>query len=410
MEKDSHQTKEAGSSRPPGAPLPKNSLDPLLGPNPKEIVGRFPSSFSGLPPVTLPSSDQKAKRPPLDKFQHLKQTVTKRLSSLDPGWLDRCQGTKLQLGNGLVEGNCFAPAGGVQTGARSLASNPLGNDGEVLPHLERKQETGCDSPKGSCQGDIAERTLPTPNATDKCRTSVQEKQAARKSPSKEEANLAPVEKNVTSVTKHIHKLQTCLKDATWTKEMALAEVTFSKAESTFCKTDNGPRPAKTGELSFRMEQQDSVVCEGNAPCCSRGGTASSKRKRTKEPGRGSRVKKRRAASPPKPGLDEYVFDGQGAAEVQEGKERVAAIPGENLLGEVEGDEQPKWSGRSRGPACRCVQGGKQGRFVLLKLGTVLLLKRSFPGFQPVHETIKIITIKNPSFPRSVQPPFSRLCF
>ncbi|XP_067146190.1 ATP-dependent DNA helicase Q4 isoform X2 [Apteryx mantelli] len=50
----------------------------------------FPPSLSGLAPIVLSAGAKPS--PQVNKFQQLKQTVARRLGSLDPGWLQRCQG------------------------------------------------------------------------------------------------------------------------------------------------------------------------------------------------------------------------------------------------------------------------------------------------------------------------------
>ncbi|XP_074880211.1 ATP-dependent DNA helicase Q4 [Buteo buteo] len=53
----------------------------------------LPPSVSGLAPIILAAGLKPPLPPPPNKFQQLKQTVAQRLGSLDPAWLQRCQGT-----------------------------------------------------------------------------------------------------------------------------------------------------------------------------------------------------------------------------------------------------------------------------------------------------------------------------
>lgn len=53
----------------------------------------LPPSVSGLAPIVLAAGLKPPLPPPPNKFQQLKQTVAQRLGSLDPAWLQRCQGT-----------------------------------------------------------------------------------------------------------------------------------------------------------------------------------------------------------------------------------------------------------------------------------------------------------------------------
>lgn len=53
----------------------------------------LPPSVSGLAPHILAAGLKPPPPQPPNKFQQLKRTVARRLGSLDPAWLRRCQGT-----------------------------------------------------------------------------------------------------------------------------------------------------------------------------------------------------------------------------------------------------------------------------------------------------------------------------
>ncbi|XP_068789642.1 ATP-dependent DNA helicase Q4 isoform X2 [Struthio camelus] len=96
--------------RKPAVPKPEKSLESGdKGPSPNVAAGEalesdagggadrgeledllLPPSISGLAPVVLSAGLKPS--PQVNKFQQLKQTVAQRLGSLDPGWLQRCQG------------------------------------------------------------------------------------------------------------------------------------------------------------------------------------------------------------------------------------------------------------------------------------------------------------------------------
>lgn len=73
----------------------------------------LPPSVSGLAPIILTARLKPPQTPPPSKFQQLKQTVAQRLGSLDPAWLQRCQGTlgdkEMMLGDMLEQGETKQP-------------------------------------------------------------------------------------------------------------------------------------------------------------------------------------------------------------------------------------------------------------------------------------------------------------
>ncbi|XP_062987302.1 ATP-dependent DNA helicase Q4 [Elgaria multicarinata webbii] len=370
VQKDMHQTTKAGSSETPEAPLIKNSPDQLSGPDPKEFGALLPFSFPGLGPAELPSSQPKPKPAPLDKFQQLKQTVTKRLSSLDPGWLDRCQGGNLQTGEGVL--GRTEPC---QGSPKLDAMEELG----PLPHTgERKWEVRSGSSRGYCQGDMMEKQILGQSGGNTYRPRVQDNQTAGKTPGKEGANVALTGTKAEFPTlEHIHKLEACGKDAAQKMEEHLLEGASPRPRGAFCEVENRqPRPPKGGKASCEKTLQEAEAHEDDSVDRSKGGTSRVKRKRTKEPaGERKRVKKRRAADQ-KPGLGEYDFDGQDAAEVQNERGTVSPFPSENLLGEIDGEECPK---RSSASTCRAPP-KTGGNFLRLNLKKKSYVKgRAFKG-------------------------------
>ncbi|XP_061463109.1 ATP-dependent DNA helicase Q4 [Rhineura floridana] len=364
--KDMHQTTKAVSSKPPEAPLLKSCPDQLLFPDPTELATLLPPSFPGLTPDKLPFSDPKPRPSPApDKFQLLKRTVTKRLTCLDPGWLDRCQGAKPLAREGLIGDCCPASVGGSDPGQGSPGHNSLGKWG-ALPHIgELEQEMCCDSPRENSQRTVLERQPLPQSIRDNGRPSVPVNQTAGETPSKEGTDTAlPEAKAEFPAIKESHKLEKCTKDATRKTEMWHREESSPNLRGAFCEVEDGRRsPSKRGKASCKKRQQDADAQEDDCKDGAKCGTSGVKRKRTKGLAEGSRVKKLRGASQ-KPGLSEYDYDDQDTAEAQEESGTVVPVPFENLLGEVDGEECPKR--RSSILACRAPP-KKDGNFVRLNL-------------------------------------------
>ncbi|XP_053099759.1 ATP-dependent DNA helicase Q4 isoform X2 [Hemicordylus capensis] len=341
-------------------------LDQLPGPQAEEPEDLSPPLFPGLTPAKLPTSDPKPEPPSLDKFQHLKQTVTKRLSSLDPGWLERCQGITLQTGEGLIGDGCPALVHGADPCRGSPEHNSLENGG-VLPHTrEEESEMCCDSLGGNCQGSILGKKPLVQSPGGKCRPGVLENQMAGRTSNTEGPSAALVETDTVSLAlKHIHKQEICTKDATQKKEVRLLEGTSPRMRGAICEVEVGHSPPKREKASCRKKLQNAAAHEGDAVDSATCGTSGVKRKKAKELNRSSHIKRLRGVSP-KPGLSEYDFEGQDTALVQEQKGTVVPVASENLLGEVDGEECPKRRARSSIPACRAPS-KKDGNFVQLNL-------------------------------------------
>lgn len=336
LQKDLHQAPQAVPSNPPEASLLTNNLDQPPGPDAEELAGLFPSSFRGLTPAKLPSSDSRPRLPSLVKFQQLKETVTKRLSSLDAGWLDRCQGAELHPKEGLKGDSCPGEISGAAQGQGSPEHKPL----ETLPLSrsgEREQGTFCISPGGQYPEDLLRRKPICLSAGDKC---MQESLI----PSKEGTSAAPTgSNNAVSSTVNL--------DATQQVEIQLLG---GKVENALSEAEDRHRPNKR-EKASRL--QDTVTHKGGSMDHSKGGNSGVKRKRATELAREGPAKKRCGVTQ-KQQLSEYDFDCQeDAAGVQEEKETAAPTYSENLLGEVE-EEHPKQRGQSSIPTHRYVLGGE----------------------------------------------------
>ncbi|XP_060099145.1 ATP-dependent DNA helicase Q4 [Heteronotia binoei] len=350
-QKGPHQAPPAVPSTLPEASLVTNDLDQPSGPDAGELAGLFPSPFHGLTPATLPSSDPKPRLPSRDKFQQLKQTVTKRLSSLDAGWLDRCQGAERHPTKGLKGDGCPEGIRGAAEGQRSPEHKPL----ESLPISHRgKREQGMypNSPGGQSSENLPKRKAACQRTEDRC---AQESHTVGVIPCKEGTSLALTGSNndVPPRVKSIHHNL----EATQQMEMQLPE---GKAGNAFSETGNRRCPHKREKASCREEPQDTVAHKDG----SKGGNSGVKRKRATKPARETPAKKQCSIAQEQR-LSEYDFEGQDGSEAREEKGAAAPVYSENLLGEVE-EELPKRSGRSSIPAHRAPS-KKNGNFVRLNL-------------------------------------------
>ncbi|XP_074683290.1 ATP-dependent DNA helicase Q4 isoform X1 [Strix aluco] len=80
----------SGTGDKPASPVPAEASQ-SEGDEPGDLL--LPPSVSGLAPIILTAGLKPPPPPTPDKFQQLKRTVAQRLGSLDPAWLQRCQGT-----------------------------------------------------------------------------------------------------------------------------------------------------------------------------------------------------------------------------------------------------------------------------------------------------------------------------
>ncbi|XP_015283440.1 PREDICTED: ATP-dependent DNA helicase Q4 [Gekko japonicus] len=283
-------------------------------------------------------------------IKQLKQTVTKRLSSLDAGWLDRCQGAGLPPAEGLRGDGC---PGGI-SGAAQGQGSPEHKSSETLPlsHSGEREQVAYrhHSPGGQDPEDLKKK--PICCAEDRC---VQESQTVGMIPN-EEATTG-CNNTVSSSVKYAHNNQV----ATQQMEIQLLE---AKTESALSGADDRHRPNKRDKASCRKDLRDTVAHTGGTTDRSKGGNSGVKRKRATELARESPAKKQCGVAQ-KHGLSEYDFDCQDAAEEQEGKGTAAPVYSENLLGEVE-EERPERSGRSSIPTHRAPS-KKVGNFVRLNL-------------------------------------------
>uniref|UniRef100_A0A8C8SQ83 DNA 3'-5' helicase n=1 Tax=Pelusios castaneus TaxID=367368 RepID=A0A8C8SQ83_9SAUR len=88
---------QGASPKLPHMPSVDSDKDCVTNPDPNEPRDLLlPPLISGLAPAILSAGLKPS--PQVNKLQQLKQTVAQRLGSLDPDWLDRCQGIQKQAG------------------------------------------------------------------------------------------------------------------------------------------------------------------------------------------------------------------------------------------------------------------------------------------------------------------------
>ncbi|XP_077207416.1 ATP-dependent DNA helicase Q4 isoform X2 [Paroedura picta] len=354
-QKDLDRAPQAVSSKPLEASLLVNNVDQVSGPDADELPGLFPSSLRGLTPAKLPPSDLTPRLPPLDKFQQLKRTVTKRLSSLDAGWLDRCQGAEMHPTEGLKREGCPGGISGAAQGQESPEHES--SEAHPLPHSEEaEQGTYHNSPGGQYPADLMKRKPACQSAGDKC---VQESQIVGTIPSKEGTGLALAgnHNTVSSTVKHLHNSL----DAVHPMETQLLE---GRTENDLGEEGDRHHPNQREKASCQKDPQVKAANKDRSRDSSKGINPGAKRKRATEPARENAAKKQCGVTQ-KQQLSAYDFDAEDAAEVQEGKGRVPPVYSENLLGEVE-EEHPKRSGRS-GILAHRAPPKKDGNFVRLNL-------------------------------------------
>ncbi|KAJ7338227.1 hypothetical protein JRQ81_010936 [Phrynocephalus forsythii] len=363
-QKDMPQATKTASSKPPEASLLKESTDGLSGPDHEEMADLLPSSLPGLTPSKLLSPDLKPKLSSPGQFQWLKPSVSKRLGSLDPSWLDRCQGTSLKPGEGLIGDIPPTPVGRTDPpqGAPELSSL------EELGSFPGTGEKNCDSPRGDCEGVMLTGHPLVERVGGNCLPCGQDGQTTVETSHKEEAiSTLPGTKGELSCIKRTSVAQICAKDGVSTRERHLLEGTAPGLRSrASCEVEKELfSPLETSKASSEKRGLEAKAQENHGPDNSKGSISGVKRKRKKEPVGDRQAKKQRMASQ-KTGLSEYEFTNQEAGEVQEPKGAAAPFPSENLLGEVDGEECPKPRGRSASFACR-MPPRKDGNFVRLNL-------------------------------------------
>ncbi|XP_070798035.1 ATP-dependent DNA helicase Q4 [Pituophis catenifer annectens] len=362
-QKDGAQIEKVAPFPSPEVPSLKTNPNDLPGSNAKELTALLPSSFPDLAGTQLRFPGPKPRLPSSDRFQWQKQTITKRLSSLDAGWLDRCQGTKLETREEQNQHCSLNPANGAGPCQGLPESISFRTQAPFFKPGKRKLEKDCQSPQENCQQDMLERqpvvqspeglstrsTWDNPDS-DKERISVAFSETSAEIPANEQ----------------MQNLETGRKDSNRKTEERLLQGASPRLSGALCDGQSGQLPpTKKGKMPSKKRRLDPAADDEVAPDISKHGVCR-KRQRTKELVEDSNVKKLHPVSQ-KPGKDEYDFD-QDTAKVQEEEKEMVPLLSENILGDLVEENCPKKSGKPSMPSCR-LPSKKCGNFVRLNMKT-----------------------------------------
>ncbi|XP_026578780.1 ATP-dependent DNA helicase Q4 [Pseudonaja textilis] len=356
-QKDGARVEKVVSFPSPEIPSLKTNPNDLPGSNAKEVTALLPTSFPNLAGTQFPFPGPKPRLSSSDRFQWQKQTVTKRLSSLDAGWLDRCQETKLETREEQNEDYSLnvakgaGPCPGLPERISVQAQTPFFHPGK------RKWEKDGQSPQENCQQDMLE-SQPVVQSPEGLST-----RSTWDNPDtdKERVSIASSETSAEILTaEQMQNLETGRKDGRRIREGCL------RLSGALCDGQNRQiPPTKKGKMPSKKRRLDPAADEEVTPGVSKPGVGT-KRRRTKELVEDSHVKKRHPASQ-KPRKDEYDFD-QDAAQVQEEEKERVPLLSENILGDLVEENGPKRSGKASTPSCR-LPPRKCGNFVRLNMKT-----------------------------------------
>lgn len=320
----------------------------MPGSDAKELTALLPSSFADLAGAQLSFPGRKPRPPSSDRSRWQKRTVTKRLSSLDAGWLDRCQGTKLES---REEQDCsLDPINGTEPGQGLPECISFQTQTPFFQPGERKWEKDCQSLQENRQRGVPERQPVVQSAGGLSPPSTQDNDPAS---DKERMGAAFREASAEiPTTEQMQDLKTGGKDGSRKTEECLLRGASSRLRGALCDGESGQLPlSKAGKRSSKKRRLDPAADDQVAPGRSKDGVCA-KRQRTKEPAEGSPVKKLHPVSQ-KPGKDEYDFD-QEPVKVQKGKKKTVPLLSENILGDLIEENGPKRSGTSITPSFRYI--------------------------------------------------------
>ncbi|XP_058032506.1 ATP-dependent DNA helicase Q4 isoform X2 [Ahaetulla prasina] len=354
-QKDGAQIEKVVPFLSPEVPLLKTNPSDLPGSNSKEFTALLPSSFRFPGPKPRLSTS--------DRFQWQKQTVTKRLSSLDAGWLDRCQGTKLETGEEQIKDCSSNPANGAGPCRGLPESISFQTQTPFFQPGKRKREKDCQSPQENCQQDMLERqpVVQSPEGLNTWST--------RDNPDPDKGRISGTFSETSAeipATEQIRNLETGRKDGSQKTEERLLQGASSRLSGALCDGHSGQLPlTKKGKMPSKKRRLDPATDNEAAPGISKHGIGR-KRQRTKELVEGSHVKKLHPVRQ-KPGKDEYDFD-QDPAQEREKKKETVPLLSENILGDLVEENCPKKTGKPSMPSCR-LPPKKCGNFVRLNMKT-----------------------------------------
>ncbi|XP_013926237.1 PREDICTED: ATP-dependent DNA helicase Q4, partial [Thamnophis sirtalis] len=360
-QKDGAQIEKVVPFPSPEVPSLKTNPNDLPISNAEELTALLPSSFPDLAGTQLRFPGRKPRLSSSDWFQWQKQTVTKRLSSLDPGWLDRCQGTKWESREEQIKDCSLDPANGAGPCRGLPESISFQTQPPFLQPGKRKREKDCQSPQENCQQGVLERQ-PVGQSPEDLSTP-----STRDNPDSDKERIS-VAFSATSAeipaTEQMQNLEAVRKDDSRKREEHHLQGASSRLRGASCDGQSGQRPlTKKGKMPSKKRRLDPAADDHVAPGISKRGVCT-KRQRTKVED-GSHVKKQHPAVNQQPGKDEYDFD-QDMAKGQEEKEEMVPLLSENILGDLVEEKCPKRSGK---PSMPRLPPKKCGNFVRLNMKT-----------------------------------------
>uniref|UniRef100_A0A674I1W7 DNA 3'-5' helicase n=1 Tax=Terrapene triunguis TaxID=2587831 RepID=A0A674I1W7_9SAUR len=401
LEKSSDNSNQGASPKSPQMPSLKSNKDCITNSDPNEPGDLLlPPSISRLAPTILSVGLKPS--PEVNKFQQLKQTVAQRLGSLDPGWLDRCQGIREKAGerpreesastsNGrnkeqtkagcALQGNVAQPLHdrslNQTTGARAQSPEsehvtPLGN---CLLGSWKLQERR-DPSRRNWQGAALEGDDLMKGGGDDCRVAVKDEQGTSETQGNGRMDSTLGAAEISIAKECVSKPKTLPKDAHQGAEQEKLGNTSGGEGGASCRTGDGPSRPKKVKATNKKRQRTATASRDDGVTGLEDGAVAPKRRRTNASARDNPVsvkkKARRAVCEPKPGENNLEEDGE-SVEAKEEKGRDVPMLSENLLGEVEGEgnasswatytlpDSTVWTCFSRAPP------KKDGNFVRLNL-------------------------------------------
>nr|XP_025044463.1 ATP-dependent DNA helicase Q4 [Pelodiscus sinensis] len=388
VEKSSDESSQGACPKPPRTPPLKSNTACITNSDASEPGDDLlPPAILGLAPTILYAGLTPS--PQVNKFQQLKQTVAKRLGSLDPGWLDRCQGIREQAGerpreesastsNGrsrdqpaagpVLQGNADQPLHSHSlnqtTGARAQSL-----ENENVPLLGNsllggwKRQNQQDPSRRTPQGAVLEADDLMKGGGDACRAAEQGTSETRGNGRMDSA-LGTAE--IRLAKERVSKPKNLRKDARMGAEQEELGNTSGGEGGASCRTRDRPSQPKKVKTSNKKRPRTAPASRDDGAADPEDGAAAPKRRRTNASAGDKRVsakkKARRAVCAPKPDKNNLEEHEESAAVEEKGRD--VPVLSENLLGEVEGEGKQKWS--STASVCRAPP-KKDGNFVRLNL-------------------------------------------
>ncbi|XP_067416206.1 ATP-dependent DNA helicase Q4 [Emydura macquarii macquarii] len=355
LEKSLDNRNQGASPKLPQMPSVDSDKDCITNSDPNEPGDLLlPPSMLGLAPTIL-SAGLKP-HPQVNKFQQLKQTVAQRLDSLDPGWLDRCQGIREQAVERPREESA-STSNGRNNDQTKAGPTLLGNADQPLHDHSLNQNTGAGAQS------LENENVP-PFGNYNCRAAVKDEEGANGTQGNGQMDLALGAAEIFIAKECVRKSKNLPKDVPQGAELGN---TSRGEEGDSCRAGDRPSQPKKVQATDKKRQRAARSSKDEGAAGPEDGAVAPKRRRTNASARDGPVSAKEKASGAvrerKPGKNKLGEDGE-SGEVKEEKGRDVPLLSENLLGEVEGEGKHKWS--SRASVCRAPP-KKDGNFVRLNL-------------------------------------------